>query len=377
VNRNNYFLGLDPLRFFAALMVLLGHVDLVKSFFNLQKTTSLFERMNFGGTGVNFFFVLSGFLITYLLLSEKDKHTTISLKNFYARRVLRIWPLYYLILIIGFFILPHINVIDLSYYKKHFEINYTSNLILYLFLLPQLAFSIYPAVPHIGQSWSIGVEEQFYIFWPLFIKYFKNTQRIIINIGILYILFKIVLLVLYLKFNTVEWIVYVKNYFVMCRFENMLIGAWGAYIFFHNKTKVLNAMYNKYLFIAAIILIPITNWFLYENLLQNASHIFLSVCFIIIILNISTNKNVLFTLNYAWLNYLGKISYGIYMYHLMIIPMVIVFFIKFFSFDGTSFLLNFSIYVTSILLSIIISSISYRFFESYFLKFKSKFGFKE
>ena len=186
MNRIKYFPGLDPLRFFAALMVLLGHVDLIKSFFNLQTTTTIpfFIRMDFGGTGVNFFFVLSGFLITYLLLCEKDKHTTISLKKFYMRRILRIWPLYYLILLIGFFILPHIHSITLPYFEKNLEINYTPNLILYLLLLPQVAFAIFPAVPHIGQSWSIGVEEQFYIFLPLLIKYFKNTQRIIIQVGI-------------------------------------------------------------------------------------------------------------------------------------------------------------------------------------------------
>lgn len=155
MNRVKYFPGLDPLRFFAALMILLVHVDLVKSFFNLETTTTtpFFMRMDFGGTGVNFFFVLSGFLITYLLLCEKDKHTTISLKKFYMRRILRIWPLYYLILLIGFFILPHIHNINLPYFENHFQINFTPNLILYLLLLPQVAFAIFPAVPHIGQSW--------------------------------------------------------------------------------------------------------------------------------------------------------------------------------------------------------------------------------
>lgn len=375
MNRINYFTGLDPLRFFAALMVLLGHVDLVKSFFNIE-AKSFFERMNFGGTGVNFFFVLSGFLITYLLLREKDKCTTISLKNFYMRRILRIWPLYYFILILGFFILPHIHIIDLPYFKKHFEANYMQNLLLYILLLPHVAFSIYPAVPHIGQSWSIGVEEQFYIFLPLLIKYFKNILYTILSIGLFYLLFKALIFIAYVKYPNIIWILYIKNFFVMCRFENMLIGAYGAYVFFHNRKKVLNIIYNKYTFFGAIVLIPLINWFFYDNLLQNASHIFLSICFIIIILNISTNKTVLFKLNYTWLNYLGKISYGIYMYHLMIIPMVIVLFIKLFSFDGTSFVLSLLIYVISILLSILISAISYHFFESYFLKFKSKFEFK-
>lgn len=160
----------------------------------------------------------------------------------------------------------------------------------------------------------------------------------------------------------------------MSRFENMLIGASGAYIFFANKTKVLAIIYNRYVFITALIGIPIINWFLYENFLQNASHIFQSVCFIIIILNIATNKNSLFTINATWLNYLGKISYGIYMYHLMIIPMVIVFFMKFLAFDGTSTVLNLLLYLTTILITVLVAAISYKFYESYFLKFKSAFS---
>lgn len=61
-----------------------------------------------GGLAVTFFFVLSGFLITYLLLIERDTKGTINIKNFYLRRVLRIWPVYYVIFVIGFLILPRL-----------------------------------------------------------------------------------------------------------------------------------------------------------------------------------------------------------------------------------------------------------------------------
>lgn len=376
MNRVNYFPGLDALRFFAALIVLLSHLDQIRADFFIPQFMP-FDRISLnGGMGVDFFFVLSGFLITYLLLCEKDKTNTISLKNFYIRRTLRIWPLYYLILILGFFILPYIHLIDLPYYSENFKIHYTPNLILYLTLLPHLAYSIYPAVPHIGQSWSIGVEEQFYVFWPLLIRFAKNTHRVIIISGISYILIKVFFLFLYSKHREISGLLYLKNYLVMCRFDNMMLGAWGAYVFFTGKASILSFIYKKTVFICSMLFIPVIGWCLGKSQLQNASHILLSVCFLIIILNISTNPNTILKLNYSWLNYLGKISYGIYMYHFMIIPFVITLFIKFFSYNGNSPGLTILFYVASIFLTITVSALSYRLFESYFLKYKTKFESK-
>ncbi len=135
--------NLNGLRFFAALVVLISHVELIKSAMGLNNKFRLMERLNLGGFGVYFFFVLSGFLITYLLLKEKERYNSISVKDFYLRRILRIWPLYYLIFLIGFFILPHLSIIKLNFYSDHFLKYFNENLILYLFILPNLAFSIF------------------------------------------------------------------------------------------------------------------------------------------------------------------------------------------------------------------------------------------
>ncbi|QEC41955.1 acyltransferase family protein [Pseudobacter ginsenosidimutans] len=100
-----YFKGLNGLRFIAAFLVLMLHAELIRvkyGLFNL-KDYSLF---NCGHLAVEFFFVLSGFLITYLLLEEDRDTGTINIKSFYMRRVLRIWPLYYIILIIGLVLIP-------------------------------------------------------------------------------------------------------------------------------------------------------------------------------------------------------------------------------------------------------------------------------
>ncbi len=103
-----YFKNLDGLRFFAFLAVFISHATLFLGYSNLSPAFYSIKKYILvnGDVGVSFFFVLSGFLITYLLLKEKDGYGKISLKNFYIRRILRIWPVYFTTILVGFFILP-------------------------------------------------------------------------------------------------------------------------------------------------------------------------------------------------------------------------------------------------------------------------------
>ena len=108
VQKSIYFPNLNSIRFIAALLVIIHHIEQFKSVFNIYP-----NQMNnpvigsFGPLGVRLFFVLSGFLITYLLFAEKEVSGTISITKFYIRRALRIWPLYYLIVLLAFFIVPY------------------------------------------------------------------------------------------------------------------------------------------------------------------------------------------------------------------------------------------------------------------------------
>lgn len=122
------------------------------------------------------FFVLSGFLITYLLLAEKDATQHISLKQFYIRRILRIWPLYFFIILLTFFVMPLFPLIPFSQGIKE---SYFEKLFLYIFMLPNLALAFFPGISYATMAWSVGVEEQFYLFWPLLIK---NTKRLFLVI---------------------------------------------------------------------------------------------------------------------------------------------------------------------------------------------------
>src|SRR5918998_5183317 len=103
-----YFPGLNGLRFFAAMLVVFGHVELLKEYHGYSNIHSNLAVYELGRMGVTFFFVLSGFLISYLLFAEQKSAGTISIRKFYIRRVLRIWPLYFLIVILAFFVLPRL-----------------------------------------------------------------------------------------------------------------------------------------------------------------------------------------------------------------------------------------------------------------------------
>lgn len=143
-----HFIQLDGLRAFAAFAVLVQHSISIPGF-------------SIGAAGVRLFFVLSGFLITGILLRERDsrKATGPILQRFYVRRMLRIFPLFYLaILLAVVFQLPRIQE------ALPWHLTYTTN-----FLVAQAASDEhgYP----LGHFWSLAVEEQFYMFWPAVILF--------------------------------------------------------------------------------------------------------------------------------------------------------------------------------------------------------------
>ena len=362
--------GLNALRFLAALSVLIGHVELVKLFLGYTSHYELFERLNLGGLGVYFFFVLSGFLITHLLILEKEQFNFIHLKNFYIRRILRIWPLYFVLLITGFFILPQFDFFIL--FKRSFHENFYSNLFLYVLMLPNLAFTLFNPVPHIGQLWSIGVEEQFYLIWPLLISRAKNLFRLVLYLLCGYILFKIFLALLPNLIQMPNYMKSVSRFFAMAKFECMLIGALGA-VLLHERSRILDLVYSRYVFFMAVI----ASFCLFylignEGLIQDGLHIVISLFFLIIIMNVSAEKVDFLRLNNSVLDYLGKISYGIYMYHLIVVFCSVKLFLD--KSDSFYSLNNLMVYLSSFFVSIMLASLSYHLFENRFIKLKRKFG---
>lgn len=163
-NKPIYFPGLNGLRAIAALAVVISHTTMALNDFNLDST--IFgaledgrpKGINLASYGVSVFFVLSVFLITYLLLAEK-KVQEIDIKKFYLRRLLRIWPLYYLYFIIALLVLYYLG--------QELKLN---TLLLYIFFAANVPYIVDTKLLFLDHYWSLGVEEQFYLFWPWLVK---------------------------------------------------------------------------------------------------------------------------------------------------------------------------------------------------------------
>ena len=392
-----HFKGLDSLRFFAALAVFFTHVELIKKFTGFgthwidpeERITkfTVFQSViskeidplspliaYSSALGVVFFFVLSGFLITYLLFKEKETNGVIAIGKFYLRRGFRIWPLYYLIFLLGFFVLPYFNFFAVPGQDIFFQQNFWGNLLLYALFMPNLAFSIYTtAVPNIGQSWSIGVEEQFYLIWPLLIRKSKNVLKSILWIAGTVITLKGMLL-LSTPLIKLESLVVLKKFLAMSKLECMALGGLGAYVLFNKKEEILRIVYKPISQITAVLIIPILIYFT-PTAFEDILHLLFSISFLVIILNVADNEKSLLRFESRALQYLGRISYGFYMFHVMCIVFTIHFLDKYIGLDNDiNTPQHLLLYGISFLLSVAVSSLSYHIFEKPFIRLKDKYA---
>lgn len=320
-----------------------------------------------GGLGVTLFFVLSGFLITYILLEEREGKG-ISIKQFYLRRIFRIWPLYYLTVILFFFV---VTQFEFFRWDDYYYSGYSEKLTLYLLFLPNLAFVLYPAMPFASPAWSIGVEEQFYLFWPIVIKFIKPVSRSLISVIIFIALLNAGLEMLLMSGVGASNSILAKLYqfMLLIRFDCMAYGAIAAWLWkFKPGHTVVKIIFRKDVQYLTVILLVMMAVFKFSPIFIH--HLPYSVLFAILILNLACNPERIFSLENRFFNYLGKISYGLYMYHVFAI-FIIYKLVTIYQIKG-EFLLNLYLYLFSMILAIIISSISYYAVERPFLKIKIK-----
>ena len=178
-----YFPNLDGLRFYAFLAVFFAHSFWTEfDYMRLNPAFHFLKEVAYKGVlGVNFFFVLSGFLITYLLLEEKAVTGKVNIPAFYMRRILRIWPLYYFVVFVGFVVVPFVQS------RLGQPTPERGNILYYLAFLGN--FDVKPTSAVLGILWSIAVEEQFYLVWPVVFsivppRYYRFLFPVIIAISI-------------------------------------------------------------------------------------------------------------------------------------------------------------------------------------------------
>jgi peptidoglycan/LPS O-acetylase OafA/YrhL len=213
----------------------------------------------------------------------------------------------------------------------------------------------------VGQVWSIGVEEQFYLLWPWLAKKSRHFLRTLLLLFIGVLLVKILILALSLKFPESRPLQILRVFLAMSKIECMAIGAAGGYFLFVDDKRVLKIVFNPIAQLFSFILIPFLIFFT-PPVLQDGVHIVYSVLFIIIILNVASNRNSFLKLENRVFNMLGSISYGIYMYHMFVVVLVVRLFHQWFR-EAGELTLDCCYYIFSLALTILISWVSFRFFE--------------
>lgn len=359
-----FYPNLNSLRFIAASLVIIHHIELYKSLFGLPNFWNVGFFQVIGKLGVVLFFVLSGFLITSLLLHEKENKGSISIKNFYLKRVLRIWPIYYVIVILGFFVYPYISFFDIPD-KNIFPdvlIHRFPNIIYYLTIFANLSIPIYGDVPYTSQTWSIATEEQFYLLWP-FVFLFFNTKliRVMILIILSYWLVKYCLNYTNVPLISDRAQEILKGFIFFFNINCMALGGLFA-ILVNKKSNIISWLFKKNVLLITTILTIIL--FVFGINFSFFHYDIYAILFAVIIINLACNEVYSTLLENKFTNYLGSISYGIYMYHFAALTISIRAAIYF----QTSWI----VYPLTFIITIIISHFSYQYYENYFLKLKSK-----
>lgn len=375
-NSNNisllhHYPQLDGLRAVAIFLVLITH------FFGINETNLLLSHpligpiltklASFGKEGVVLFFILSGYLISKILIYSKSSSNYFS--SFFIRRFLRIFPLYYLVLILSFFIFPLFFDVP----KEAARI-IQEQWRLWLYLSNAQFLTAVPwdisLYPNFGHFWTLSVEEHFYLLWP-FLVYFIPTNRLNIWMWAVLVL------------SLSSWILgeYISffHWTTLTNASSLALGGLIAYYqvshknYFIQYTKWIEKY--KYLYIV-ILLIAI---FLPRNLgfLRDFS-VYIFSLFIFSALVLVTVENRILFLNSKILIFIGKISYGIYVYHALLRPFFIKPFyevpIKLYGINN-SLIITIMYTVVSSTLSIIIAWISWELFEKKILYFKKYFPY--
>ncbi|WP_157717149.1 acyltransferase [Formosa sp. Hel1_31_208] len=349
--------NLDPLRFLLASLVMLFHIPQLCRNQGLPYSIDapIFNR---GTEAVYMFFVLSGFLIIRLIYRQKQRDA-FSIRKFYMRRILRIFPLYYLIVIFGFLfywlILPALHIP----YENNYNLG--EGIVLTTFFLPNIFGKLYQPGGILEILWSIGIEEQFYLMIAPMLFFIRKSKILpvlsLLTLGY-FILFHLHVLDLLRTYKFV--------YFLLFAGGIIAILEEQQHLEFLKRSPVIPIV-----IVASVILYFTTDLFRFSQVwITNAITMLLFSIFIHTLAHNNWGKRI----NNKLLSHLGHISYGIYMFHVIALNFVVFVMLKVQQFeifsDDITLLL---IYILTFALTILMAHLSYKYFETFFLKLKTKF----
>lgn len=377
-----YFKDLDVLRCLSVFCVVISHgyeawigwigfpgflsteKDVHEASFIGELVSRLIGNLRFG---VDLFFLISGFLITYLLLKEKERFGKISVRKFIIRRSLRIWPLYYLIVITAPLLIVFLNSIRLQWMQPLPDPNY---FMYYLFLGNFDILLTKQWMFPFSHLWSVCVEEHFYIIWPFIIAFFN-----IKHLKYVFAAFITVCLATRIYYficcpDLAPLAIYLNT---LSRIDIIILGAIAAYIHFKKPIQLSVSKPIRILLFLVIIscfcidyVYSFNSWFS-----VTIKEYLFCLCSGFLMLNFLFNDNKLIHFKKKGiLHYLGKISFGIYIYHNIILGIIMDNVVARYGADKINFGLFLILFVGA---TLFISVISWEFFEKQILKFKSRF----
>jgi len=368
--QNVFFPNLDGLRFFCFLSVFLFHSFATHYDYIKYSHAYVFIKgrlLSNGELGVNFFFVLSGYLITYLLIKEKDFTGKIHITKFYARRILRIWPLYFVCVAFGFILFPVLKKLSGT------PILETAHPIYYLAFLCN--FDIIKSGPPVCSSlhllWSLSVEEQFYLIWPLVlailpIRYYKYVFFAVITISFVFRCF-------YYQLPEMQ----IHTLFCI---SDMAVGGLGAYYTFR-QSKLLSSIKGISRYFIVFIYMAVAGIYFFRKeiffhpFLAPFDRLVISIVFLFVILEQNFSANSIFKLGKnKILSKLGQYTYGLYCLQIIGIYITQEILNKL-KLNTTLWRLIFIEGTLSLVITIILAYLSFTFFESFFLKLKRRFTY--
>lgn len=375
-----FFPHLDALRFFAFFAVFVNHVFNSLGYYNSDSNYKFIVKtfLSNGDLGVSFFFVLSGFLITYLLLEEKENTGRIDIKKFYIRRILRIWPVYFFVVGIGLLVLPLLK----DFIPAGFPLRLATDKLnpwLYIGFAGNFDY-IWNGITNVvvGILWSVSIEEQFYLFWPLVIAFIPKRRLMPVCIALI-----IASTLFRFYFSNGGNINIIRHHSFSC-ISDLVTGAVLAYLAMSpvivEHIRKTPAYLIEGIYFIGFGLLPFREyiWKFGVHYIHAASilPVIVSVFFAFIIMEQCFAANSFYKAgNLRRISMLGTYTYGMYCYHMTI------FFAVLFTYGqlgmpvcNTGILQHVFTSLLCFMLTIGISRLSYHYFEAKFLQLKKKFA---
>ena len=269
------------------------------------------------------------------------------------------------ILLLSFLVFPQIQGLYPPGFTGYTLADMPKTLLPYLLFLPNIVLYTFGIAMFASHTWSIGTEEQFYIIWPLLFRRFKNKLALMISIILFYLVMKHV----FANMPAGKFAELIVFYWSEFPIDNMAIGGIFALIIYSKAAPFIKAkkfIFNRYVQIATYLTVVCS--IVFRLTLPDIIFEYYCVLFGIIIANLAANERSIFSMETASLKYLGKISYGLYIYHPLMIAATM------WLFRELGWTSNLLFYPLSLGATILISGLSYRYFESAFIKKKKEFS---